>query len=161
MGVPSQQPQRPASVGVGMPAPELAPTGWLNSQPFRLADLRGRVTLVEFWTFDCVNCRNVLPALLQWHAAYAPRGLVIVGVHTPEFRHEREIENVRAAIQELRIPYPVAIDNDFETWRAYRNRYWPAFYLLDKRGIIRYTHVGEGSYDQTRRAIEALLAEPA
>jgi len=152
---------KPASVGVGMAAPELEPTGWINSQPFRLADLRGRVVLVEFWTFDCINCRNVMPALLQWQQVYAPRGLVIVGVHTPEFRHEREINNVQAAVRELGIQYPVALDNDFGTWRAYRNRYWPAFYLVDKRGVIRYTHVGEGSYEQTRRAIEALLAEPA
>ncbi len=152
---------KPASVGVGMAAPELEPTDWLNSQPFRLADLRGRVVLVEFWTFDCINCRNVMPALLQWQQLYATRGLVIVGVHTPEFRHEREINNVQAAVRELGIQYPVALDNDFSTWRAYRNRYWPAFYLVDKRGVIRYTHVGEGSYEQTRRAIEALLAEPA
>ncbi len=156
MGTPSQRPQ----VGVGTPAPELSATDWLNSPPLRLADLRGRVTLIEFWTFDCVNCRNVYPALAQWHQAYAPQGLVVIGVHTPEFRHEREIKNVQEIIQQWRIPYPVAIDNDFDTWRAYRNRYWPSLYLIDKRGVIRYTHVGEGSYDQTRRAIEALLAEP-
>lgn len=150
---------RPASVGVGSPAPELEPTAWLNSPPLPLADLRGWVTLLEFWTFDCINCRNVLPALLQWYRDYATRGLVIIGVHTPEFRHERDIRNVQAAIENLGIPYPVAIDNDFATWKAYRNRYWPAFYLVDKRGVIRYTHIGEGSYDITRRAIEALLAE--
>ncbi len=152
---------RQPSAGVGMAAPELEPTGWINSQPFRLADLRGRVTLVEFWTFDCINCQQVLPALLQWHQTYAPRGLVIVGVHTPEFLHEREPANVQAAVQRFGIQYPVMLDNDFGTWRAYRNRYWPTLYLVDKRGLIRYTHVGEGSYEQTRRAIEALLAEPA
>ena len=152
---------RQPSAGVGTAAPELAPTGWVNSQPFRLADLRGRVTLVEFWTIDCINCQRVLPALVQWHHAYAPRGLVIVGVHTPEFRHERELPNVQAAVQQFGIPYPVMLDNDLGTWRAYRNRCWPAMYLVDKRGLIRYTHVGEGSYEQTRRAIEALLAEPA
>ena len=144
---------------IGTPAPEWKPTGWLNSEPFRLADLRGYVALVEFWTFDCINCRNVLPAILQWYQTYAQRGLVIVGIHTPEFRHEREIKNVQAAIRELGIPYPVALDNDFETWRAYHNRYWPAFYLVDKRGVIRYTHIGEGNYDQTSKAIAALLAE--
>jgi thiol-disulfide isomerase/thioredoxin len=157
MSMPSSH--RQSSVGIGMAAPELEPTGWLNCQPFRLADLRGRVTLIEFWTFDCVNCQHVLPALLQWHQVYAPRGLVIVGVHTPEFRHEREVSNVEAAVQRFGIRYPVAIDNDFGTWRAYHNRYWPSFYLIDKRGVIRYTHMGEGSYDQTQRAIEALLAE--
>ncbi len=150
---------KPTSAAVGSLAPELAPTGWLNSPPLRLADLRGRVTLVEFWTFDCINCRNVLPALLQWYRDYAMRGLVIIGVHTPEFRHEYEINNVQEAIQRFGIPYPVAIDNDFATWKAYHNRYWPAFYLVDKRGVIRYTHIGEGSYDNTRRAIEVLLAE--
>jgi len=155
----SSSPQRP-SVGVGTPAPELVPTAWLNSQPFRLADLRGRVALIEFWTFDCINCRNVYPAVAAWHQEFAPAGLVIIGVHTPEFRHEREIKNVEEVIQQWRIPYPVAIDNDFKTWMAYHNRFWPAFYLVDKRGIIRYTHVGEGSYDQTRKAIKALLAEP-
>ena len=153
--------QRRPSVGVGTAAPELEPTGWINSQPFLLADLRGRVTLVEFWTFECVNCQRVLPALLEWHHAFAQSGLMIVGVHTPEFRHESEPANVEAAVQRFGIPYPVMLDNDFGTWRAYRNRAWPTLYLVDKRGLIRYTHVGEGSYEQTRRAIEALLAEPA
>lgn len=156
-----QPADRQSSVGVGMPAPELVPTEWVNSQPFRLADLRGWVTLVEFWTFDCVNCQRVVPALVQWHQTYTPRGLMIIGVHTPEFRHERELSNVRAAMQQLGIGYPVMLDNDLDTWRAYRNRFWPTLYLVDKRGVIRYTHVGEGSYEQTRRAIEALLAEPA
>jgi thiol-disulfide isomerase/thioredoxin len=151
--------EKPTSAAVGSLAPELEPTGWLNSPPLRLADLRGRVTLVEFWTFDCINCRNVLPALLHWYRSYATRGLVIIGVHTPEFRHERDIKNVQAALENLGVPYPVAIDNDFATWKAYHNRYWPAFYLLDKRGVIRYTHIGEGSYENTQRAIEVLLAE--
>jgi thiol-disulfide isomerase/thioredoxin len=150
---------KPTNTSAGNLAPELEPTGWLNSSPFRLADLRGRVVLVEFWTFDCYNCRNVLPALLDWHRDYAPRGLVIVGVHTPEFRHDRETRNVQAALQRYGIAYPVALDNDFATWKAYHNRYWPAFYLIDKQGVIRYTHVGEGNYDNTRRAIEVLLAE--
>jgi thiol-disulfide isomerase/thioredoxin len=150
---------KPNGPPVGSMAPELEPTGWLNSPPFRLSDLRGRVTLVEFWTFDCINCRNVLPALQQWYRDYALRGLVIIGVHTPEFRHEREVKNVQEAIQRLGILYPVAVDNDFGTWKAYHNRYWPAFYLIDKRGVIRYTHIGEGAYDNTRRAIEVLLAE--
>ncbi|HEY7349817.1 MAG TPA: redoxin domain-containing protein [Ktedonobacterales bacterium] len=156
-----QPSNRQPSVGVGTAAPELEPTDWVNCQPFRLVDLRGRVTLVEFWTFDCINCQRVLPALMQWHHAYAARGLVIVGVHTPEFRHERELSNVQAAVQQYGIQYPVILDNDFDAWRAYRNRFWPTLYLVDKRGLIRYTHVGEGSYEQTRRAIEALLAEPA
>jgi thiol-disulfide isomerase/thioredoxin len=156
-----QPTNRQPSVGVGTAAPELEPTAWVNSQPFRLADVRGRVVLVEFWTFDCVNCQRVLPALAQWHQAYAARGLVIVGVHTPEFRHERELPNVQAAVQQFGIQYAVMLDNDLGTWLAYRARAWPTMYLVDKRGVIRYTHVGEGSYEQTRRAIEALLAESA
>lgn len=152
---------RQPSVAVGTAAPELAPTEWVNCQPFHLADLRGRVALVEFWTFDCVNCQRVVPALAQWHQAYRPRGLVIAGVHTPEFPHERELANVRVAMQQFGIYYPVLLDNNLATWLAYRNRVWPSMYLVDKGGLIRYTHVGEGSYEQTRRAIEALLAEPA
>src|SRR5690348_203073 len=108
---------KPTDAAIGSLAPELEPTGWLNSPPLRLADLRGRVTLLEFWTFDCINCRNVLPALLQWHRDYAMRGLVIIGIHTPEFRHEREAKNVQAAIQRFGIGYPVALDNDFGTWK--------------------------------------------
>ena len=152
---------RQPSAGVGMAAPELEPTDWVNSQPFRLADVRGRVTLVEFWTYDCINCQRVIPTLIQWHQTYAARGLLIVGVHTPEFPHEGDVRNVRGAVQNLGIQYPVMLDNNFATWRAYRNRFWPTLYLVDKHGLIRYTHVGEGNYEQTRRAIEALLAEPA
>jgi thiol-disulfide isomerase/thioredoxin len=143
------------------PAPELKNEVWLNTDaPLRLADLRGQVVLLEMWTFDCINCRNVLPALRGWHAAYAGQGLVIIGNHYPEFAHEAELDRLKAAVARLEIPYPVAQDNDGLTWRAYDNHFWPAFYLIDKQGRIRYKHIGEGRYAETEAAIQALLAEP-
>jgi thiol-disulfide isomerase/thioredoxin len=146
------------------PAPELANTVWLNTQPegqaLRLADLRGRVVLLEMWTFGCSNCQHVIPALKEWHAAYAEQGLVIIGNHFPEFAYEADLAQLRQAVAGLGLPYAVAQDNDGLTWRAYRNRYWPTLYLIDKRGDIRYTHIGEGRYDETEAALRALLAEP-
>ncbi len=141
------------------PAPDFSAEVWLNSEPLSLAELRGKVVLVEFWTFACYNCKNVEPYVKQWHQAYADQGLVVVGLHTPEFDFERKTENVRAYLDERGIAYPVAIDNDFSTWRAYRNRAWPAFYLIGKDGSIRYRHVGEGRYAETEAAIRRLLAE--
>jgi thiol-disulfide isomerase/thioredoxin len=142
------------------PAPELENEIWLNSDaPLRLADLRGQVVLLEMWTFDCINCRNVLPALRGWHDTYASQGLVIIGNHYPEFAHEASLDNLQAAVARLDIQYPVAQDNDGRTWRAYDNHFWPAFYLIDKHGRIRYKHIGEGRYAQTEAAIQALLAE--
>jgi thiol-disulfide isomerase/thioredoxin len=138
-------------------APELISDTWLNSSPLQLADLRGKVVLVEFWTFDCYNCRNVLPALQTWQARYADEGLVIIGVHTPEFRYEYEIDNVKAAVANLGVTLPVAIDNEKVNWRAYENHYWPAMYLIDKAGQIRYIKIGEGQYETTAEVIEALL----
>jgi thiol-disulfide isomerase/thioredoxin len=143
------------------PAPELTNDVWLNTPgPLRLADLRGQVVLLEMWTFDCVNCRNVLPALRGWHEAYAEQGLVIIGNHYPEFAHEADLDNLQAAVARLEIAYPVAQDNEGRTWRAYANHFWPAFYLIDKQGRIRYKHIGEGRYAETEAAIQALLAEP-
>ena len=132
---------------------------WINSEPLAWDDLRGQVVMVEFWTFGCINCRNVIPSLREMHAEYADNGLVIVGVHSPEFNYEHDLANVQTAVKDLGVEYPVAIDNDFANWNRYRNRYWPALYLVDKRGVIRYTHIGEGGYDQTRQWIERLLAE--
>src|SRR3990172_3211337 len=140
-------------------APELANDTWLNSAPLRLADLKGKVVMVEFWTFGCSNCRNVEPYVKQWHEKYAPQGLVVIGVHAPEFSHERDINNVKRYVQEHDIRYPIAIDNDFATWKKYNNRYWPAMYLIDKQGQIRYVSIGEGEYEQRERQIQALLAE--
>ncbi len=140
-------------------APEITATTWLNSAPIRLADLKGRVALVEFWTFGCYNCRNVEPHVQEWHRTYSPRGLVVVGVHTPETAYERDVENVARYVRDHNISYPVAIDGDFTTWERFGNTAWPAWYLIDKRGIVRYAHVGEGAYAETEQQIEMLLAE--
>jgi thiol-disulfide isomerase/thioredoxin len=148
-----------ADGGIGMPAPEITTQIWLNSEPKRLADLKGKVVLVEFWTFGCFNCRNVEPYVKAWHKKYAGQGLVIIGVHAPEFSFERDVENVKRHLRENDIQYAVPIDNDFATWNRYGNRYWPAMYLIDKQGIIRYTRIGEGGYARTEQQIQTLLAE--
>ena len=140
-------------------APELNNQVWLNSKPLKLADLRGKVVMVEFWTFACINCQHVTPSLNALYTKYADKGLVIIGVHSPEFAYEKELKNVRAAIGEAKIQYPVAIDNDYATWNAYGNHYWPARYLVDKAGNIRLLQIGEGGYAQTDATIAALLAE--
>ena len=144
------------------PAPELSSEIWINSdQPLRLAQLRGKVVLLEMWTFGCYNCQNTLPAVKDWHARYADRGLVIIGNHYPEFSYERDLSNLKEAVQRSGILFPVAQDNEGITWRAYGNRYWPTMYLIDKRGHLRYTHIGEGAYATTEQAIQTLLAEKA
>ena len=145
--------------GVGMPAPEISGQSWLNSEPLRLAGLKGKVVLVEFWTFGCYNCRNVEPHIKTWHQRYAEKGLAVIGVHSPEFTYERVLANVQRYVREHAIGYPVAIDNNFTTWNDYGNRYWPAMYLIDKRGIIRYIRIGERGYLETERRIQALLEE--
>lgn len=142
------------------PAPELTNTIWLNvDEPLRLADLHGRVVLLEMWTFGCINCRNVMPSLKEWHSRYKDQGLVIIGNHYPEFSFEADLENVKDAIERYEIEYPVAQDNEGATWQAYQNRYWPTLYLIDKQGHIRYVHIGEGRYQETEENIKALLAE--
>lgn len=145
--------------GVGMPAPEITNKVWLNSEPQRLTDLNGKVVMVEFWTFGCFNCRNVEPYVKAWHKQYVAQGFVMIGVHSPEFSFEHDVENVKRHIREHDIHYAVPIDNDFSTWNRYGNRYWPAMYLIDKKGIIRYTRFGEGGYGETERMIQTLLAE--
>ena len=132
---------------------------WLNSPPLSITDLRGKVVLVDFWTYSCINCLRTLPHLKAWYAAYHPAGLEIVGVHTPEFAFEYVPSNVRAAVKRLSVRYPVALDNHYGTWTAYGNQYWPAKYLIDRRGNIRYAHFGEGNYDVTERNIRRLLGE--
>lgn len=132
---------------------------WLNSPPLTLEGLRGKVVLVDFWTYDCINCIRTLPYIAKWHKAYKDKGLVVVGVHTPEYAFERNTGNVRAAMQRFGITYPVAQDNRYATWDAYSNRYWPAVYLIDKQGRIAYTHYGEGRYVDTEAAIVRLLAD--
>jgi thiol-disulfide isomerase/thioredoxin len=114
---------------------------------------------VDFWTYDCINCINTLSHVVKWHDKYKDKGLVVVGVHTPEYAFERKTENVRAALKRFDIRYPVAQDNRYETWNAYSNRYWPAFYLVNKKGQVVYTHFGEGQYEQTEAKIQQLLAQ--
>jgi thiol-disulfide isomerase/thioredoxin len=139
-------------------APELVPGGeWFNSRPLTLAGLHGKVVLVDFWTYSCINCLRTLPHLKAWYAAYRKDGLVIVGVHSPEFAFEHVAANVSAAIERLGIEYPVVQDNAFATWKAYGNDYWPAEFLIDRSGQIRVYHVGEGGYDEMERDIEDLL----
>jgi thiol-disulfide isomerase/thioredoxin len=140
-------------------APEVSGEQWINAEPMRLAELRGRVVLVEFWTFACVNCRNVEPYVNAWHKRYADQGLVVIGVHTPELPHERDVDNVRRYVRERGLAYPIVIDGAFDTWRRYENRAWPAMYLIDKRGLIRYVNVGEGDYERTEHTIHTLLGE--
>lgn len=140
------------------PAPEF--TGieqWLNSPPLTMAGLRGRVVLIDFWTYGCINCQRTLPHVNRWVAQYRDQGLTVVGVHTPEFPFERPTRNVQAAMERLGVKHAVAQDNRYATWKAYANRYWPAHYLADAQGRIQYRHFGEGDYDRTEAAIQALL----
>jgi thiol-disulfide isomerase/thioredoxin len=130
---------------------------WLNSEPLTAAGLRGQVTLVDFWTYSCVNWLRTLPYVRAWHERYRERGLVVVGVHAPEFGFEHDLENVRRANAELGVGYPVVIDNDFAIWRSFDNHYWPAVYLVDGDGQVRFHHFGEEAYAETERAIQELL----
>ena len=146
---------------IGERAPELVGLeGWIGSEPQTLAALRGRVVIVQFWTFDCSNCRHTIPYVIEWHHRYAARGLTILGIHTPELPFERSREAVEAAVRERGIPYPVALDPSYATWDAYGNRYWPAFYFIDRRGVVRHVRFGEGGYADSEAWIERLLAEP-
>ncbi len=141
------------------PAPEFRGlTNWLNSKPIEsMESLRGKVVLIDFWTYSCINCINTLPYVKKWHKKYADKGLVVIGVHAPEFKFERIPKNVVKAVKDYKLQYPIALDNGFKLWRAYRNRYWPAKYLIDKNGVVRFTHFGEGRYKETEAAIVALL----
>lgn len=130
---------------------------WLNSDPLTMQELRGKVVLIDFWTYSCINCIRTLPYVTGWHEKYKDNGLVVVGVHTPEFAFEKDTGNVQTATKRHGIDYPIAQDNDFGTWRAYNNRYWPAHYLIDQNGKIVYTHFGEGKYQETEQAIQQLL----
>lgn len=154
----------PAPTSTRRPSGPLAPAivsdTWLNTTgPLAWDSLRGKVVMVEFWTFGCINCRNVLPEFKGYHRDFADKGLVIVGVHSPEFGFEKELANVKTAVRDLGVAFPVAIDNDFANWNRYNNRYWPTRYLIDKQGVLRYTHIGEGAYAETRAWIEQLLGE--
>ena len=148
----------PGAVGSLVPEfEEIA--GWVNTEPFAISDLRGKVVLVDFWTYTCVNCLRTIPYLKEWHEKYNDLGLDIVGVHTPEFEFEKVRENVAAAVEKHGLGWRMAQDNDFGTWRAFNNAAWPAKYLVDQNGVIRYTHIGEGAYDETEQKIRELLEE--
>ena len=134
-------------------------SGWINSEPFSIASLQGKVVLVDFWTYTCVNCIRTIPFLKEWYEKYSDEGLVIVGVHTPEFEFEHVRENVEAAVEEFQIKWPVLQDNEMRTWQAFNNMFWPAKYLIDKDGVIQYTHFGEGKYVETELEIRKLLNE--
>ena len=145
---------------VGDLAPEFSGIdAWINGEPLTMEELRGRVVLIDFWTYTCINCIRTFPFLKQWHARYADDGLVIVGVHTPEFDFEKVYDNVVEATLNDALVWPMAQDNDYVTWRRYSNRFWPAKYLIDKDGVVRYTHFGEGGYAETEEVIRELLAE--
>jgi cytochrome c biogenesis protein CcdA/thiol-disulfide isomerase/thioredoxin len=148
----------------GAPAPVLMPpldgaTQWLNSAPLTEVALRGKVVLVDFWTYSCINCIRALPYVRAWHEKYWDRGLVVVGIHSPEFAFEKNLRNVEREVRDLRITYPVAVDNDYALWRAFSNRYWPAHYFIDAMGVVRHAHFGEGGYDESERVLQQLLAE--
>ena len=140
-------------------APEITGGSWVNSSPLGPSELKSRVVLVEFWTFGCINCQNVIPYLRDWYEKYQRQGFIIVGVHSPEFSWEKPLDKVKAATEQLKIRYPVVQDNSFDIWKRYGVRAWPTMILIDKKGIIRYSHIGEGAYDKTEATIKQLLAE--
>jgi thiol-disulfide isomerase/thioredoxin len=142
-------------------APELTNNIWINSdKPLRLADLRGKVVLLDFWTFGCINCQHTLPYLKEAYAKYKGQGVEFIGIHYPEFSYERDVNNVRDAVQREAIAFPVAIDNDGAAWNAYQMHAWPAFVIVDKFGRMRFRQIGEGRYDAISAALDTLLAEP-
>jgi thiol-disulfide isomerase/thioredoxin len=134
-------------------------TLWLNSPPLTPESLRGKVVVVDFWTYSCINCLRALPYVESWYQKYQDRGLVIIGVHAPEFAFEKDPNNVRRAVADLKITYPVALDNDYAIWQAFNNQYWPAHYFIDATGRVRAHHFGEGNYDESEQIIRTLLSE--
>ena len=131
----------------------------MNTEPLTPSDLHGKVVLVDFWTYTCINWLRTLPYIRAWAGTYAAKGLVVVGVHTPEFTVEHDIDNVRSAVRDMGIDYPVAIDNDYAVWNAFANQYWPAVYIADAEGRLRHHQFGEGGYEMSERAIRQLLAD--
>ena len=150
----------------GAPLPDLGPApsldgavAWINSPPLTMASLKGKVVVVDFWTYSCINCLRSIPYVEAWSRRYADQGLVVIGVHTPEFAFERQLENVQKATKDLGLTYPVAVDSDWTIWKAFKNGYWPAHYFIDAKGRLRHTHFGEGEYEQSEQVIRQLLAE--
>ena len=140
-------------------AAEISTGVWINSEPLTIKSLRGRVVLIEFWTFACYNCRNTLPSMKKWDAQYRDKGLTIIGVHTPELDFERDMGQLRREVAGLGIKYPVVTDQDYSTWKAYGVEAWPTLFLLDKQGRVRWMRVGEGYYEQVEEVIKKLLSE--
>lgn len=134
-------------------------SNWINSKPLKMSEQRSNVVLVEFWTYECINCFHAMPYTKEWYKKYKDKGLVVVGVHTPEYPEEYAPENVVKAINKFDIQFPVAQDNQYATWKVYGNQFWPALYLIDKKGKIVYRHFGEGNYQETESVIRKLLAE--
>jgi thiol-disulfide isomerase/thioredoxin len=134
-------------------------TGWLNSQPLTASSLRGHVVLIDIWTYTCINWLRTLPYIRAWADRYKNQGLIVIGVHTPEFPFEKDVDNIRRAAAAMRVTYPIAIDSDYGVWRALNNQYWPALYIVDAQGRIRYHHFGEGEYEMSERVIQQLLLE--
>jgi thiol-disulfide isomerase/thioredoxin len=151
-------PSQPLVALGGKPLPEFEGiSAWLNSGPLAIANLKGSVVLIQFWTLGCINCQRTLPYITGWHRQYAAQGLKVVGIHTPEFAYERDLNNIKKAIQQHKITYSVPVDNAYKTWNAYSNQYWPHLFLADRQGIVRYDHIGEGAYDTTEQTIRKLL----
>jgi thiol-disulfide isomerase/thioredoxin len=152
------------TIPAGTRAPMIENETWLNSPRLTPKDLEGKVVVVEFWTFACINCIRTVPAVRRLHETYAPKGVVVIGVHSPELDEEKDLANVKQAVEKQGITWPVAIDDDFRTWRAFENRYWPAIYVVDRKGVVRYSHVGElhvdtGRWREVVSTIDRLLAE--
>jgi thiol-disulfide isomerase/thioredoxin len=162
----SQEDSVPVALPEGPLAPAIHNEVWLNSDPLADADLRGKVVILDFWTFGCINCVRTIPALREMYDTYKDDpGVVLIGMHTPEFSYEKDVAAVQDAIKRLEVPYAVAIDNDMATWRAFNNRYWPSIYIIDKRGVIRYNHIGElhtdrPIYGELLALIDQLKREP-
>ncbi|MDF5715704.1 MAG: thioredoxin family protein [Rhizonema sp. NSF051] len=130
---------------------------WLNSPSLTTESLKGKVVMIHFWTFGCINCQRTLPYVVRWHEQFAAQGLKVIGVHTPEFAFERDANNVKRALKQHKITYAVPLDNEFKTWNAYSNQYWPHLFLTDRQGFLQYDHIGEGAYDLTEQTIRKLL----
>lgn len=141
-------------------APEFADIrGWINSPPLKLSELKGRVVFLDFWTYSCQNCIRSIPSVRSLHEKYSSMGLVVIGVHTPEFEFEKDVQNVTSAVKRLEVVYPVALDTENSTWKLYGNRYWPRQTIVDGRGVVRYEHIGEGGYEEIEEQVVGLLAE--
>lgn len=159
-GAPAAKAQEPPSIIGSSPLYGLSgATNWINSKPLTAKDLRGKVVVVDFWTYSCINCLRAVPYVRAWADKYKDSGLVVIGVHTPEFDFEKQLPNVQKAVQKFGITYPVALDSNYSIWNAFHNQYWPAHYFIDAKGKVRYEHFGEGEYDQSEKWIQELLKE--